>query len=694
MGTGLFDDVLQSAPKSATGLFSDVLDKPPPQTTPQYDQLGNYIGETPPQEQPSGEAGVGSDIAATLPSALARGVIGLATFPTTVGRAADLAVRNTPRLIGKPPISEEEFYNTPVKIDPGRVLTPENAQRALESFTGPLYEPKTTAGKFVENVGELVPGAVLGPAAGLRGVAGNITKYAVVPGVTKKAVEDVTGKPEIGTIAALIAGGASGATTRSGYADQAVSRAARDMTPEQVTQTEALVREARDMGIDLTRAEAAQHVTGGGTNLGNIQRVIEGKGELLPYFARRPEQVQNAVGESLQAIAPPPANAFETGPAVGEAARGAVADVQRNINTQTRPLYQQAEQMSVNPQLLAAIHADPVYQAAFDQVRGNPALNYGIEHLGADNPAVIHRVLQRLQERAADAIVPGEATPSNIASSSYREAQNIPRAAVETATGSNPQTGQMGYFERAQLGQSVLRQAELDPLMAGPVGKLATTDPTTRQAINIMFGPDSRIANAAPEIQTAIRTISQRNPNAARDLVRAHVEKTFSDAMAAKRLPDTSFGGASFRARLVGNPIDAANMSAAITGLPNGHQILPGFDRLLNVLEATGWRQPKGSLTSFNTREMHLLEGGRINDAKAIVATVGLRTPSQVMETIKEWNLGRNTRRLAYLLTDPRAADAFHMLATSTTPSRAGFAIARLVLMAHQYSLDRERKPQ
>ena len=66
-----------------------------------------------------------------------------------------------------------------------------------------------------------------------------------------------------------------------------------------------------------------------------------------------------------------------------------------------------------------------------------------------------------------------------------------------------------------------------------------------------------------------------------------------------KQGPDV-YGGAGFRAALIGEPGKASNLRAALTELPNGARRLKGFDRFMDVLEATGYRPQTGSATDFN----------------------------------------------------------------------------------------------
>ena len=159
----------------------------------------------------------------------------------------------------------------------------------------------------------------------------------------------------------------------------------------------------------------------------------------------------------------------------------------------------------------------------------------------------------------------------------------------------------------------------------------------------------------------AVTKLSNKNPWAARQLVRAHVESVFNQATKDLQSGANEFGGAGFRAKLIGNKQQAENLAASIAALPGGKNILSGFDRMMDIMEATGQRQRIGSNTSFNNEVTTALKsGGGLGE---IVASGGTNLPSRIRQKFEEWNMGKNVDEIARLLTDPKAADAFKTLA-------------------------------
>lgn len=96
-------------------------------------------------------------------------------------------------------------------------------QKAIESQTGKFYEPKTTAGKYAEAVGEFAPSALLGP-----GSAARKTAMAVVPAVASETAGLLSdNNPYAKTGAAVV--GSVLAAGRGGSAAKAMREMAPDM---------------------------------------------------------------------------------------------------------------------------------------------------------------------------------------------------------------------------------------------------------------------------------------------------------------------------------------------------------------------------------------------------------------------------------------------------------------------------------
>jgi hypothetical protein len=624
----------------------------------------------------------GKDIGKSLVSGLDKGVAGLAGLPADAALGVNYLANVARSKISGRPFDEVEAEQDQL----ASVLTRENLKKwggkAIHEASGLAHKPETTSGRYVESGAEFVPAAIMGGGPLVR----NALALGVAPGLASEAAGQATEgtayEPYARAGAAVLGGATGHWATAPNAAGAAVSRASRGANQAQVDAAEQLFQYAQSIGLPITRAEAVQHVTGGATNLGNLQRVVEGSGELRPFMAARPGQVDDAARTAFGGVGPVSADPHGIGPTVGAAAQGTVQDVTQAINRATRPLYQAAERQGVGVPVHQALMGDPLYAQTLQEVRNNPALNRTIAHLPDDNVGVIDLVQRRLREQADNAVIPGQASTSNLAAANYGDARTAPMAAADTATGSRP--GVQGAYEAARAEQARLREQYLTPLMNGPVGKLAQNDIPTQKAISVLF-PANPLPNSEQAIGQAVQAVAHRNPRAAAELVRAHVEQTFNDAVSRLQSGANEFGGAGFAAALRGNPQQAANLEAAITALRGG-QAYQGFDRFLTILEAQGSRQRIGSQTAFNQEvQAGLKQGGTVAEALTAVATGGLKIPSKVAQRVEQWRMGGNVAEIADILTNPAAAQLFRQLATAPTNSaKAGAIITRLTYLAER----------
>lgn len=122
--------------------------------------------------------------------------------------------------------------------------TSQDLRGKIEGVTGPLYEPRTTAGKYAQTVGEFVPAAAGGPG----GLARRMVTQAVLPGLTSEAA----GQAAEGTALepyARVAGAFA--------APLALAAGGRVITPLPASATRAeAVATLRGEGVDLTAGQA------------------------------------------------------------------------------------------------------------------------------------------------------------------------------------------------------------------------------------------------------------------------------------------------------------------------------------------------------------------------------------------------------------------------------------------------------
>ena len=688
------------------------------------------------------KVGVAEDVAKSGASGLARGVAGLVGLPgsiagglrwvadqaadQTVGRAVNYAKTGSWDAPSLPPSDELMRKNSVAGYipEPGRTISGEALTDAAASVVpGIKYKPQTEAGKVAATVGEFAPG-ILSPGTMTQRVVGGVLAPALASEGLGRAASHISPSLEApARLVGALAGGIGGAlATRPSTAEAAISGSMRGVDDATITAAGQLMQAAQARGIALTWPEAiAQASGGGGRGLTNMQRVVEGSqggGDVMGGFmAQRPGQIEAAARNQFDTIAPPLQAPSTIGPAIGEAAERTATDARAIRSAQTRPFYERAAADEVAPEAINGVIAqlDEIIARAGTPELAGPAQQLRDRLIARQATAGTPATRTPVTDPNTGRVIRYESTPA-VAGEAAVPHTNVGRldevygSARDQFTGPAP-VGQTGTEARAsryaaealepldnalqaaspalaqgrQAHQAITRQF-IDPLMQGPIGKLASRDTTTREAINVLF-PANPLPGSAPEIVRAVGALAQRNPMAARQIVRAHVESVFNEATQALQSGANQFGGAGFAAVLRGNTQQAENLAAAIQGVA-GPQALNGFDEFLNILSATGQRQRIGSQTAFNQETQDILRrGGAVGEAANTIATGGIKLPGRVKEAYEQWRLGRNTEQIAQLFTDPNAINLFRRLGQSAPGSNQAQAIAaRLAVIATQAS--------
>jgi len=159
---------------------------------------------SPPQEQPKPEnegaqISTAEDLLRTTPAALARGTT-MALGGT--GDARELARKGLDWALQKAEATPETAQRIKQALRSNPFIaaltlapTSEQLQRGLEeNVTGPLYQPQTQAGKYLNTGLEFVPGAIAGGplAGGLRAIPGAALRYGFIPGLASEAAGQAT----------------------------------------------------------------------------------------------------------------------------------------------------------------------------------------------------------------------------------------------------------------------------------------------------------------------------------------------------------------------------------------------------------------------------------------------------------------------------------------------------------------------
>ncbi|MFA5952768.1 MAG: hypothetical protein WC807_21110 [Hyphomicrobium sp.] len=297
-------------------------------------------------------------------------------------------------------------------IDPFRGS--EVAHRTMQETTGPYRVPENVPEQYGDTVGRFVGSSVAGGPSAARNLVLGLLKtaglYGAIPGLASEtagqAFKDSPAEPYARVGAGLVAGGGAALTQRAGSAERLVANATKDVTPQQVEMAEGLFALAQREGIPISRAEALQAVTRGGTGMGDLQHTIEGMGGMKPFYAERPAQNAAAVGRSADTIAPPRVDPSQVGPAAGAAGENIVTRIRGAINDYTRPMYDAGGQHQIPQQVHAAMMADPLFAQTARTIRNDPALNALVQNAPDRSVRFYDAVAKELEQRSRNAAQP------------------------------------------------------------------------------------------------------------------------------------------------------------------------------------------------------------------------------------------------------------------------------------------------
>lgn len=566
--------------------------------------------------------------------------------------------------------------------------TSEDIQGGIENVTGPFRQPANQAEADAQTVGEFVPAALAGPGGVARKA---ITQLALPAAATITAGRFSDQNPYVKALAGFIGG--AGALVGGGTGS--AGKILRAQLPDFVTEAHIdragnLIEHAQQRGVDLTWPEALSRVTGQPV-LTNTQRILESHARTRPqmetFFADRPQQMQDAATHELNYLGGQTANPSTIGPQAAQDATRTIQRMRGAINNATRPSYDAAAQSLVPVQIHAAMRQDPLFVQALDAVRNDPARNSFLTGVHSDRSvAVYDAVAKELLERAQNAAHPTNPNASQAVSAATGQlgdqVRNIGIQADRNAVGPFPHPAPpgVGNYEHALAEQARLRERLLNPLLAGPLGKLADA-PDTARAISALFPTGGQLLPGGErEISQAVSALVVRRPAVAEQLVRAHAEMVFNEAASALQGGANQFAGAKFVKELVGNTQQRENLRAAVEALPNGAARWEGLNQLLDILAATGTRQPKGSLTAFNDLEVKAMSSSGLASIAAKGASPA-KWWSAANDAYKAWSLGRNLDQLARILTDPRSGDALRQISRIPPGTdRAAVMAGRLIL--------------
>lgn len=560
-----------------------------------------------------------------------------------------------------------EMPSTLAMVQPDQLPNTSDVRGVIEDVAGKkLYEPQTTAGKFAGSITEGatsmpvggVPSLLTGAAVGAGSEAGGQLTEKIAPG------NEVWGR----LIGGLLTGGMVALARSFVNTPEAMIQKAVESVPEgKLREADALIQQSIAKGTPITGPEAIAQVTGGNPQLTNVQRVVEQSSGGAPVMSQtmgaRPAANAAAFEAEAGRIAPQITAPAEIAPRVQAAADSAVQD-QRNItNALSKPAY---DATANNPNAVlsskafAAVKKNRAFAEAIKEVRSNP-IKYGdLAGMGDDALPVLDAAQKYLKDVADKATVAGE----KFASSNAGKMANDLTSAIDAefpryASARNIQAFRQSYIE--------------EPFSRAPTGLLSAAEKFPKQA-SIVFDPKP-LPGSEKALNEAIKTVSVKDPEAAREFVRAHLEKTFTELNQRLSGGPNQFGGAGFAAEVSGNSQQAKNLKAVLEGLPNGAEVSKSFFNLLKIFEAQGMRARPNSATAFNQElQQALSTGGPVSEAVAM-ATSPAKLVGKGGQVMANFNAGQNARNLAEIFTSPDTIEQMRNIGKILPDSRKAQAL-------------------
>lgn len=630
----------------------------------------------------SGAPGVMEDVAKSLPGAVTRASAALVGLPQTIlgliRKGGDYAAE-------KMGFSPEEITHAKTITEPGITSAfskvPNFGDKVTEGYdalstavTGaPVYKPKTgpgrvadlTAQTMVSGPGSMLQKGVMGASAGAAGEGGKLA------GIDNPIAQ--------GVLQMLGAGAGSLPFILRSVPAGTIDKAIAGITPQHLDHAQALMDDAARRGIRLTGAEAIAQATGKNT-LQDVQRVVEGSSKGGPIMQsvmnERPGAVRSAFESEASNIAPVASEPARTPVRMQQAAETALKQARQQGNTAAKPFYDAARAQTLPPAQAAAAAADPALQMAIGKVTKDP-LNHAYGQ-PPDSVAAIDAAKKYLDDVGSSARLAGENARATNAEGAATRARSVGDAA-------SPEYAQA----RAIVAQN--RQNVVNPMEQSPVGDIAQSrgalkDAPAESAMRAqseILMPQSPRALDPPTIHRTIATIKAQDPAAARDFVSQNMRGIFDEAAQNLSAGANQWGGAKFASQIAGNPRQRDNLQALIeasaTTPAAGRQTWNGFNRLLDVLEATGKRQAPGSPTAQNLQMKGDLSAGGAGTLPAAVAS-----PNKALSLIGNWydnfRFGKNTEEMARILTDPKSVDLMRLLAKEAPDSAKATALVGQII--------------
>lgn len=540
----------------------------------------------------------------------------------------------------------EAEFNTPIgrvagfttELAGGGGINPRNIVRAGQSMVGSgSLKPLESFSRLGRDVSM----------TGLTGVAG---------GTTTEVLRDIGVESPIaqflataGTMAVagapLALRSTAGEIAKSGF---------QNITPQQIKQADDLLKFSYQQGNRLTAAEALAQVTG--TNpLIATQRVVENMprsaSTMSNFMNVRPQSNVEFMERTLAQVSPRVEGA-ERG--LQSTAEKSIATAEKLRTQASAPFYQEAGKVAIPKDELSGYLADPRIRGAVDKVRSVDT--YGVKNMPENDMRVLIAAKQSLDDDYASQMNAMTGSQKNAGAVTYAARDKLDKFL----------TSKSPVYKQGRDIYSQVTTDVVNPLTQGRVGQIAEsglgeTGMRTQQSVLMPTNPQ---VTTPKDIKATVQALRRQDPNSVPAWTRQSLEGIFNETAQKLQSGENQFGGAKFASTIAGNKQQRENLKTLVTE-SSGIQAWNGFEKMLDVMEAQGKRQPMGSATAFNQMTAEQFKQGGVGK----LATTAAK-PSQLANAYDEFRMGKNAQLLAKLLTDPDGINKLKEI-SNTAPNSA-----------------------
>lgn len=563
-----------------------------------------------------------------------------------------------------PNVKELYRYATTPNAELGKFSQPVTNALIHQGILKAENEPNTPMLKGMDFITQLGTGGGINPFTIAKNTLPKLGRFAaqgLAGTATQQVLESSNINPLGQAIGTALTMGAVGTPSalRSTVGDVA-RNSLKNVTPEQMKLADFLMKDAQRLGSPLTAAETLSQVTGG-NRLTSTQRIVENSPKssqtMADFMNQRPSGNVNAFNQTVNEISP-----FTTTPlALNQAATNFIERSEKGLTKRVNPLYKQAtvEIMPLQSEITKLKKLPDYGDAIEDAIKHVTNDPYSkVKNLAETNPKVLMAAKIYLDTQYQNFLNTTSGNKNTNSSSTAAGASRQLNAYLSEKSPSYAKANNI--YEGAQ-------NKDIQPRKQGMLGQLAETSGTTEGIMGQQRGilmPSAPMATSPKEISATIKLLRREDPNVVKDWTRQNLKSIFDENSQNLQSGANQFGGAKFAADIAGNANQKANLRTLVSESASP-EAWKGFETMLDVFQAQGKRLPAGSATTFNQAELETLKGGGVGKIPLLPTNL-----SKAMDVYEQFRLGKNTKKLADLLTDPEGLQKLEEL-SKTKPDTA-----------------------